>query len=100
MFYFVISVTKFFFMNSRHIEHTPQYEYPAIVLDMTNFVEHLSNENICERTVMDDGANTNPYATDCKTVNSTDLGEMPSISEDRLKREEKVRQFDIEFVVL
>ena len=58
MFYFAISVTKFFIMNSLHLEHPPKYEYPAIILDMTNFMEHLSDEYVCEKTEADnDGHN-------------------------------------------
>ena len=96
MFYFAIPVTKFFIMKSVHLEHPPKYEYPAIVLDMTNFMEHLSDENVCERTVIDGSANTNQNTIDCKTEDSTYLEEISSIFKDRLEREEKVRQFDIE----
>ena len=99
MFYFAILVTKFFIMNSIHFEHPPKYKYPAIVLDMTNFMEHLSDENICERTVMDDGANTKPNTIDCKTEDSIYLRQISSLSEDGLEREVKVRQYDIEFFV-
>ena len=89
-------------MNSVHLEHPPKYEYPAIVLDMTNFMEHLTDEYVCGKTeVADDGAqpNADPNAIDCKTEDSICLRQISSISEDGLEREEKVRQFDMECVV-
>ena len=99
IFYFAISVTKFFIMNSVHFEHSPKDEYPAIVLDMTNFMEHLSDEYVCGKTeVVDDGAQPNPNATDCKIENSTYLTPISSITESGLEQEEKVRQIDTEFV--
>ena len=100
MFYFAISVTRFFIMNSVHFEHPPKCEYPAIVLDMTNFVEHLSDEYVCGKTeVVDDGVqpNPNPNATDYKTKDFICLGQISSASEEGLERKEKVRQFNIEF---
>ena len=99
MFYFVISVTCFFIMNSLHFEQPPKYEYPAIVLDMTNFMEHLSDEYVCERTITHDSANTNPNTIDCKSEDSICLRQISSVSEDELEREEKVRQSYMEFVV-
>ena len=102
MIYFVISVTKFCIMNSVHFEYPPHCEYPAIVLDMTNFMEHLSDEYVCGKNeVVDDGAqpNPDPNAIDGKTEDSIYLEEISSVSEDGLEREEKVRQFDMECVV-
>ena len=88
-------------MDSTHFKRSPDHEYPAISLDMTNFMEHLSDEYLCGKTeVRDEGVQTNPNTIDCKTEDSTNLEELPSFSGINLQREEKVRTFDVEFVVL
>ena len=88
-------------MDSTHIKLSPDHEYPAISLDMTNFMEHLSDEYLCGKTeVRDEGIRTNPNTIDCKTEDSTNLEELSSFSGIKLQREEKVRTFDVEFVVL
>ena len=87
-------------MNFPQFKCSLSCEYPAIVLDMTNFVEQLSSEYVCGKAeVVDDGAQPNPNAIDCKTEDATDLEEISSVSKTELEREEKVRQFDIEIVV-
>ena len=76
-----------------NFEHSPRREYPAIELDMTNFMEHLSDEYICGKVkVKDDSVETNPNITDIKTEDCTDLGDTSSIFVHGLKREEKVRE--------
>ena len=93
MFYLAILVTKHFIMNSTYFQYSPGHKYPAIKLDMTNFVEHLSDENINEKVeVRDDGVHTNPIIIDCKTEDCTGLGEISLISGRGLEREEKVRK--------
>ena len=78
-------------MNSTDLKRSPDPEYPAIILDMTNFMEHLSDEYICGKAeVRDDGVRTNPKIIDCKAEDCTDLGEISSISGIGLEREEKV----------
>ena len=102
MFYIAILVVQICAMNSLQFKCSPDREYPAIVLDMTNFMEHLSDEYVCGKAeVVNDGAQPNPdqNAIDSKTEDSICLGEICSVSKDELEREEKVRQFDVEFVV-
>jgi len=87
-------------MNSTHLKRSPGREYPAIILDMTNFMEHLSDENICGKAeVRDDGVRTNPKIISSESADCTDLGEISSVSEIKLEREEKVVKFYIELVV-
>ena len=79
---------------------SPVYDYPAIELDMTNFMEYLSDEYICGKAeARIDGVRANPKILDCKTENCVDLGETSSISEVGRELEGKVRKFNIEFVV-
>ena len=67
-----------------HVEPDPNY--PAIELDMTDFVEHLSEEYICGKIdVKDDGVQTNLMKIDCKTKNCTDLRDCSSISVSELE---------------
>ena len=88
-------------MDSLHVERSPDSKYPAIELDMTNFMEHLSDEYICGNAeIKKDSVRTNPKIIDCKTEDPTDSGEIFSVSGLKLEREQKVRKFDIEFVVL
>ena len=88
-------------MNSTHFKRSPDHEYPAISLDMTNFMEHLSGEYLCGKIeVRDDGVRINSKIIDCKTEDSTNLEELSSFSGIKLQREEKVRTSDVEFVVL
>jgi len=85
-------------MNFNHLEHSPN-KYPAIELDMTNFMEHLSDEYICGKMEVKDGdVQINPRIIDCKTEDCTNLEEI-SVSGVELKREEKVEYFNVEFVV-
>ena len=94
-FYFVILVLKRFIMNSFQLKYSPDREYPAIELDMTNFMEHLSNENTYGKTeaAENDGVRTSPKVIDCKTEDCTDLTEISSIPEIKLEQEEKVSKF-------
>ena len=81
-------------MTSINYEHSPDREYPAIELDMINVVEHISNENICEKAeVRNDRVRTSPKVIDCKTEDCTDLTEISSIPEIKLEQEEKVSKF-------
>ena len=67
-------------MNINHLEHSPN-KYPAIQLDMTNFVEHLSHEYICGKAeVRNDDVQTNPKIIDCKTEDCTNLEKFSSLS--------------------
>ena len=94
IFEFVIVVTKLITMNSINYEHSPDREYPAIELDMTNFVENLSDENICGKAeVRNDGVRTSPKVIDCKTEDCTDLTEISSFRGIKLEQEEKVSKF-------
>ena len=87
-------------MNSANFKCSPDREYPAIILDMTNFMENLSDEYICGKAeVRDDGVRTNPKIINSESEYFTDLGEISSISGIELEREEKVDMFDIELVV-
>ena len=82
-------------MNAVHFKSSPDHEYPTIELDMTNFMEHLSDELICKNAeVRDNCAETNQRKLNFKTEDCTDLGEIPSVSEVGLEREEKVRKFN------
>ena len=86
-------------MDSTHFKRSPDPEYPAVSLDMTNCKEHLSEKYICGKSeVRDDDVGTHSILMDCKTEDCTDLGEISSVSRIKLEREEKVRMFDIEFV--
>ena len=87
-------------MNCEHFKHSPKHEYPTIELDVVNFMEHLSDEFICGKTeVRDDGEQMNPKIIDCKTEDYINLEQISSISGNGLEREEKVRKFDMKFVV-
>jgi len=81
-------------MNSFQFKHSPDREYPAIELDMTNFMEHLSDENICGKAeVRDESVRTSPKVIDCKTEDCTDSTEISSVQGIKLKQEEKVSKF-------
>ena len=85
-------------MNSHNFECLPDHKYPEIELDMTNFMEHLSDKYIYGKTeINNDSIPTNPSIIACKTE---DLGEITSVSGTELEQEEKVRNFDINFVLL
>ena len=85
---------KLITMNSVNFEHSPGREYPAIKLDMTYFVENLSNENICGKAeVKDDGIGTSPNRIGCKTEDCTDLTKISSVSGIKLEQEERVSKF-------
>ena len=87
-------------MNYGHFKHSPNHEYPAIELDMVYFMEHLSDEYICGKSeVKDDGGQINHKIIDCKTEDYINLEQISSISGNGLEREEKVRKFDMKFVV-
>ena len=87
-------------MNSLHLERSPDFKYPAIELDMTNFTEHLSEEYICRKVeeVEDDTIQISPKIIDCKTDDYTNLGEISSAFQVKLERKEKVRRLDMEFL--
>ena len=94
MFKFVILVTKLITMNSVNFEHFPDREYPAIELDMTNFVQHLSDENICGKAeVRNDDIRTSPKIFDCEIEECTDLAEISAIPVLKLQQK-KVSKFD------
>ena len=87
-------------MNPVHFGHSPDHEHPAIVLDMPNFMEHLSDENVCEKAeARDDGVQTNAGIINYKTEDSTDLEEISSVSGVRLEGEGKVKEISVEFIV-
>ena len=87
-------------MNPVHFEPSPNHEHPAIVLDMPNFMEHLSDENVCEKAeARDDGIQTNAGIINCKTEDNFDLEEISSVSGVRLKQEGKVKEISVEFIV-
>ena len=67
--FFVILVLNFNVMNSLHLERSPDFKYPAIELDMTNSLEHLSDEYICRKVqdAEDDTVQISPKIIDCKT---------------------------------
>jgi len=95
MFYFVILVSKHFIMNSFQFKHSTDQEYPAIELDMTNFMEHLSDENIFGKAeVENDDVRTSPKIIHCNTEDRTNLSEISSFPEIKLEQEEKVNKFD------
>ena len=74
------------------------HKYPTIELDKANL--KISEEHVFEKSdVKNDGVQTNLRTTGCKTEDCTDLGEISSVSGIKLEREEKVRKFDMEFVV-
>ena len=86
-------------MNSSHFEHPPRREYPAIELDMTNFMEHLSEDDTSGK--IDVGDETNPpNKIDYKTEDCTSLGGGSSFSKSGFKQEEKVRKLDGGFACL
>ena len=94
MFHLIILVIKLFIMNSTHFKRSSDHEYPAIELDMTNFMEYLSEEYFSGNAeVKNDDAQTNLKITDCKTEDCADLREISSNSGIEF-RDEKVRKFD------
>lgn len=79
-------------MNFIDFEHFSNHEYPAIKLDMINFLEDLSDEYICgEAEVRDDSKCTHPTIIKSKTEEYTNLGETSYISGSGNEREEKVQ---------
>ena len=79
-------------MNPTHFKRSPDHEYAAIELDMTDFVEHLSEEYFSGNAeVKDDGVRTSPELMDCKTEDCTNLRESSSISEECFEGKEKVK---------
>ena len=81
-------------MNSDHFEHIPKCDYPAIELNMMDFMKDLSNEYICKKidiTRRDADVHTNSKIINGKTEDCIDLGEISSISVGRVKQEEGVR---------
>lgn len=80
-------------MNSDCMEHSSNRDYPAIELDMMDFMEQLSNEYICGKVdISDDGMRTNRKITDCKIEDSMNLGDISSISVIKRDQEERVRK--------
>ena len=81
------------------MKRSPDHECPAADLDMTTFMEHLSDEYICRKAeVSHDGVPTNP-SNPCKTKACTDLGQISSVSRMGFERKEKVRWFNMKFCV-
>ena len=81
-------------MNSFHTERSSDHKYPAIVLDMTNFMEHLSDEYVCKKgEVRVESVRTSPKI-DCKTEDCIDLRQITSV-----EGEEEVRKLDTESVI-
>ena len=87
-------------MNSLHLECFPDFEYPSIEFNVTNFMGHLSDEYICRKVeeAEDDTIQISPKEVDCKTEDCTNLGDIVSASEVELEQKEKVKRLDIEFV--
>ena len=86
-------------MNSVNFKRSSDHKYPAIELDMTNFMEQLSDKcTFPKAEVRDDGVQTNPNSIDCRT-GYTDATETCSISEMGFEREEKVKD-KVKFVIL
>ena len=82
------------------VEFSHDHDYPAIELDMANFMNYLSDEYVCGKTeVRNDGVQSNSKIIDCKIEDYAELGEISSTSGVRLEREKKVTKLDIEFVV-
>ena len=79
-------------MNSNRLERTPDRDYPAIELDMTDFLEHLSEEYMCAKVDVRD-AQKNLETIEFETEDCTHLGDVSSVSANGLEREEKVRKF-------
>lgn len=87
-------------MNSIHLEHSPNHNYPAIELDMTDFVEHLSEEYLHGKVdLRDDGIQTNPKIIGYKSEDCTNLGGISSISVSGLTLEERVRNFNYYYLM-
>ena len=85
-------------MNSVHFEHSDDRKYPAIELDMTNFIDHLSEEYFCQKVdIRNGGVPANTNIIDCKTENCTDFGDISS--ENGLKQEREVKIFKIRFAL-
>ena len=81
-------------MNFIKFEHSSVFEYPAIELDMTYFMEHLSDKYICIKTeVGNDGVQTDLGINDCKTEDCTDSGEISCVPKIELEQKEKVKKF-------
>lgn len=79
-------------MNSVHMEYSSDRDYPAIELDMADFMEHLSEEYMCGEVDVSNGSmQTNLKIIDYKTEECTDLGDMLSIATSGLAREQQVR---------
>lgn len=53
-FYFIILVSNILLMNSLQFKRFLDHEYPAIEIDITNLMEQLSNEYICEKVEVKD----------------------------------------------
>lgn len=86
-------------MDSIPFEHSLGHKYPAIELDMTNFVEHLSDEYMCRNVdARDDSLQTNTNVIDCKTEDCTNFGNMSSLSGNEFKQEDEVRISDMRLV--
>ena len=81
-------------MYSFHFKHSFDREYPGIELDMTNFVEHLSDEKIYGKAeIRNDGVRTSSKIIDCETEECTDLIKISSIPEIKFEQEENVSKF-------
>lgn len=73
-------------MNPIHINHSRVSNYPAVELDMTDFMEYLSEEYLHGKVdVKDESVQTNRKQIDCKTEHCTDLENSSSISVSKLE---------------
>ena len=96
LFYYVTVVAAFFIMDLVSLDR----KYPAIELDMTNFMEHLSDEYICGSVdARDDGLRPDTNVIDRKTGDHTNFENTSSISESEFKQEDEVRISETRFVL-
>lgn len=91
MYYFVILIIKVVSMNSVHFEHSPNHKYPAIELDMSNFVEQLSDKYTSHKADIKE-VQINPNPIECQTDGYTSVAEISSITKMGFEREEKVKR--------
>lgn len=85
-------------MNSVNFEQSPDRECSTIPLDMTNFMQKLSNKSIYRKTeVRNEDVQKYPKVIDCKTEDCTSLCEISSGM--GFEQNKTVREVNIEFVV-
>lgn len=100
--YFKLSLCNFsfklFIMCSVPFKRSPHHVYPEIELDMTNFMEQLSDENIYGNgEVIDCSIQANPKVINHENRDSIDMGKITSTSGIKLEQEDMVRKFNLEF---